>query len=128
MGQVLRYKLNSAAITCLLGLALVIIPFQVRADSKCAGTALAEWLVPGLGYAINDDYDKALIFGGLRWWAINGYMQNSDSENFQEYPDEVFKESKNEDGEDVTDIYLSKEPYYSVAYLRLYTNISLITF
>ncbi len=64
MGQVLRYKLNSAAITCLLGLALVIIPFQVRADSKCAGTALAEWLVPGLGYAINDDYDKALIFGG----------------------------------------------------------------
>ncbi|MEC7165480.1 MAG: hypothetical protein VXW41_06680, partial [SAR324 cluster bacterium] len=127
MGQVLRYKLNSTAIICLLGLGLMMVPFLARADLKCAGTALAEWLVPGLGYTINEDYDKALIFGGLRWWAINGYMQYSDSENLQVYPDEVFKESKNEDGEDVTDIYLSKETYYTMAYLRLYTNISLIT-
>ena len=128
MGQVLRIKLNSAVVICFLGLALMMVPFQARADLKCAGTALAEWLIPGLGYAINDDYDKALIFGGLRWWAINGYMQYSDSENLQAYPDEVFKETKNEDGEDVTDIYLSKETYYTMAYLRLYTNISLITF
>ena len=40
----------------------------------------------------------------------------------------MFKESKNEDGEDVTHIYLSKETYYTMVYLRLYTNISLITF
>ena len=91
MGQVLRYKLNSAAIICFLGLGLMTAPSNARADLKCAGAALAEWLVPGLGYVINDDYDKALIFGGLRWWAINGYMQYSDSENLQAYPDEVFK-------------------------------------
>ena len=29
--------------------------------------------------------------------------------------------------EGYTDIYLSKETYYTMAYLRLYTNISLIT-
>ena len=52
---------------------------------------------PGLGYAINEDYDKALIFGGLRWWAINGYMHIQIAKT-SKYPDEVFKESKNEDG------------------------------
>ena len=51
MGQVLRIKLNSAVVICLLGLALMMVPFQAGADLKCAGTALAEWLVPGLGYA-----------------------------------------------------------------------------
>ena len=109
MGQVLRIKLNAAVVICNLGFFFMMAPSKAHADLKCAVSALAEWLVPGLGYAINDDYDKALIFGGLRWWAINGYMQYSDSENLQAYPDEVFKESKNEDGEDVTDIYLSKE-------------------
>ena len=76
MGQVLRIKLNAAVVIFTLGLLLMMAPSSTRADLNCAGSALAEWLVPGLGYAINDDYDKALIFGGLRWWAINGYMQN----------------------------------------------------
>ena len=78
MGQVLRIKLNSKVIFYFLGLASMMVPFQAHADLKCTGTALVEWLVPGLGYTINDDYDKALIFGGLRWWAINGYMQYLD--------------------------------------------------
>ena len=127
MGQVDRILNRTSSAFLGLVLASLLWPQQAKADLQCAGAALAEVVFPGLGYLINDDYDKALIFGGLRWWSAAGYASYESSPNYQEDSDDIYRETTRADGQVEVDIYLSKETYYANAYARLHTNLTLIT-
>ena len=108
----------------------MMISGQTRAagDWACVGYSLAELVLPGLGYGLMGDFDKMLIFGGLRWSASAKYYDYSNSSRYQEEIDDIYKDSKLENGKTRTDIYYSKETFYGRSYLSIYNNLSFITF
>ena len=97
-------------------------------DWACAGVSLAELVFPGLGYGLMGDFDKMLIFGGLRWGAINKYSSYSQSPRYQDEIEEIFKETDLEEGKKRTDIYYSKETFYGSSYGSIYSNLTYVTF
>ena len=69
-------------------------PSRATESWACAGYALAEYLIPGLGYGLMGDFDKMLIFGGLRWGASAKYYSYSQSPSYQEDIEEIYKETE----------------------------------
>ena len=69
-------------------------PSRAAESWACAGYTLAEYLIPGLGYGLMGDFDKMLIFGGLRWGASIKYYSYSQSPSYQEDIEEIYKETK----------------------------------
>ena len=71
----------------------MMISGQTRAagDWACVGYSLAELVLPGLGYGLMGDFDKMLIFGGLRWSASAKYYEYSNSPRYQEEIDDIYK-------------------------------------
>jgi hypothetical protein len=126
MGQVNTRKLRILAALC--GSLMLLLPQNAQAISKCGTAALAEWLVPGLGYLIIEDYDKAVVFGGLRWWSLTGATTNMMDDDYQSDPDEIYKVTDTGSDETRTDVYLTRETFYGNAYARFYTNMTFITF
>ena len=60
----------------LLSCLFILIHSQVQAKSawNCFFTGVGEWAVPGLGYAITQQWDKTAIFGGLKWYSSFQYL------------------------------------------------------
>ena len=103
-------------------------PSRAAESWACAGYTLAEYLIPGLGYGLMGDFDKMLIFGGLRWGASAKYYSYSQSPNYQEDIEEIYKETELEDDKTRTDIYFSKETFYGRSFASIYSNLTFITF
>ena len=125
--------LQSALLVLGLSLLSMLYPSgQVSAVSRlgCLGAAAGEYFLPGAGYAFTRQWDKAAIFGGLRWIAINQYSSAVNSEYYQKDIDSIYSVIKAEDsdsGKTETSIVLNKETWVADYYGSLYSNLLLIT-
>ncbi len=77
----------------------LLMPVSIYAS--CFWSGVGEVLVPGLGYAINSQWDKASIVGGLRLAAGSEYLSNRYDSNdyYQENIDDVYVVTDKEDSE-----------------------------
>jgi membrane protease YdiL (CAAX protease family) len=116
------------ALTLLL-VSLLGLPERARAVSgwACFGAALAEIYLPGLGYGLLGDWDKALIFGGARWASANKYYTYSESPDYQEEVDQIYRETELSDEKTQLDIYYSRETFYANAHSSIYGNLTFLT-
>ena len=118
---------------CFLVIAVVIGSTQsASAMSRlgCLGMGAAEYLVPGLGYAITKQYDKAIILGGARWIASNQVLLALESPNYQEDPEDIYTTVEAEDsesGKTETTVTLNKETWNVQFYGNLYGNLLFTT-
>ena len=66
----------------LLSCLFILVHSQVQAKSawNCFFTGVGEWAVPGLGYAITQQWDKTAIFGSLKWYSSFQYLDAASSE------------------------------------------------
>jgi len=117
-----------------VGLALWMLTMgtaqAARSGLVCAGAMLGEYLLPGVGYALLGEYDKAVVFGGMRWAALNKYASYASSPNYLKDYRDIYKTEKiTVDGEErqKMDIYLSRETFYGRAYASMYSNLTFAT-
>lgn len=97
---------------------------------KCWGMGVAEFFVPGLGYALTGQYDKALVIGGSRWVTGNHAVNMSEREDYQDDPDDIYvftDAEENEDEKYVTDIYMNRSTWMYNYYGGLYQNLTFFT-
>jgi len=99
-------------------------------DWRCGGISIAESFVPGLGYLINEDFDKAIVFGSLKWGALINYTQATQNENYQEdYNDTIEHKSsdESESGKEELNFYYNKSTYDASLYGTIYQNLMSLT-
>ena len=89
---------------------------------SCIGAFTGEVIFPGLGYGLLGYYDKMLIFGGSRWASLNKYWNYSESKQFEDNPDKIYKYTNLENGKRKIDIYLNKEIFYGNSFNTIYIN------
>ncbi len=96
----------------------------------CLGAGMAEYLVPGLGYALTKQWDKAIFLGGARWIASNHVYVALDSGYYQDDSDEIYKyidADESESGKYETKVYLNKETWTGRYYSSMYADLLLTT-
>lgn len=102
-----------------------------QASWGCTFTAIGEYFLPGLGYAITGQYGKMALFGGGRWIAYNHYFDAIESENYQDDPNEIYRNSEVEDAEGnkktKTEIFMNKETWNANLYATYYSDVGLIS-
>jgi len=105
---------------------------QLSAVSRlgCLGAGVAEYLVPGTGYLLTKQWDKAVAFGGVRWIALSKTQAAFNSGYYQEDPDKIYyitKADKSVSGKDEIRIELNKETWDGNYYANIYGNLLFIT-
>ncbi len=96
----------------------------------CFGAGAAEYFVPGLGYAITLQVDKALILGGGRWYTGRKYSDAADSDDYESDPDKIYRTTDRDDsesGKEEVSIYLNESTWEANYYGNLYSNLLLTT-
>lgn len=96
----------------------------------CFGLGAAEYFVPGLGYAITRQWDKAIILGGARWMSAIKYGEAVESDYYQEDVDDIYDTINADDsgsGKTETTVTLTKETWQANYYGSLYTNLLFTT-
>lgn len=91
---------------------------------------MAEWVVPGLGYGLNGDFDKALIIGGSRWVAQGHYFDLIEHPDYQEDYTTTYDISETNDtesGKYEYRFYLNKQTHQARFYGSLSNNLLLTT-
>ena len=92
----------------------------------CFGMGVAEAFVPGLGYTLTLQIDKALILGGSRWYTRQKYLKAADSEDYVYDPDEIYETTDADESESdktETSVYLNKSTWEGNYYGSLYGNL-----
>lgn len=102
--------------------------FSLMAMSKlaCFGAAVAEAYVPGLGYTLTGQLDKAAIFGGARWAAGFKIGEAMDSPYFQETAEDIYLVEKGDPVNGVPDqtwVYLNQETWNYQFYATISQNM-----
>ncbi|MCP4298500.1 MAG: CPBP family intramembrane metalloprotease [Proteobacteria bacterium] len=95
---------------------------------KCLGAGLAELYIPGMGYAITRQWDKAVILGGSRWFLSGQVLNSIDSDNYQKEPDDIYHIVNEEDsnsGQTEVSVYLNKATWEGQLAGSLYGNLLL---
>ena len=97
---------------------VILVPFSAWGVSSlgCLGATVAEYLIPGLGYAVLGHYDKMIVLGGSRWLAINKYLTYSGSDDYEEYNKKIYKKTELSDGKEQHDFFYSRETYFANAF------------
>ncbi len=96
----------------------------------CLGLGAAELFVPGLGYGISRQWDKAAFIGGSRWIVGSLAYSSYNSEYYQEDPDDIYKTVDGKDtesGNTEIHIYMNKETWDANYYSSLNFNLLLTT-
>jgi hypothetical protein len=114
----------------LLVITLPLSSAQAVSRWGCLGMGLAEVWVPGLGYALTRQWDKALILGGTRWVASEQAYQAYESPYYQADRDAIYHRIEKEDsaiGKEETQIYLNRETWNADFYGSLNFNLLMTT-
>lgn len=93
-------------------------------------SGLLEMFVPGLGYAISGQWDKAAIIGGGKWIASNHLYNSYNSKDIQLNTDEIYQftdTDQSKSGLAETKVYLNKETWKAQFYSNVYSNLLLTT-
>jgi len=96
----------------------------------CLGLGVAEVWVPGLGYAISQQWDKAIVFGTSRLVSSSLAYASYDTPYYQEDPDDIYQIIDSEDSESGKTehrVYLNKETWDANYYSSLNFNLLLTT-
>jgi hypothetical protein len=96
----------------------------------CLGVGAAEVWVPGLGYAISRQWDKAIVFGASRQITSSLAYSSYDSVYYQDNPNEIYQTvagTETESGKTETHVYLNKETWDANYYSSLNFNLLLIS-
>lgn len=97
---------------------------------KCFGAGVAELFVPGLGYGLTSQIDKAVLLGGGRWASANQMINAEESEGFQEDSDDIYvtvDQDASQSGKEETYVYFNKETWTYRYHASLYTNLLFTT-
>ena len=97
---------------------------------SCFGAGIGEAFVPGLGYALNSQFDKAIVLGGSRWYFSGKQYRASEEEDYEDDPDKIYESEDAEDsesGKDETQIYLNRSTWDANYYGSLNFNLLLTT-
>ena len=92
----------------------------------CTGATIAELFIPGVGYLIVNQYEKAAIFGGSRWLASIEAARYRKSEDYEGKTSRIYKYETKGNVEKV-DIFLSRETFYADFYGRLSTDLGFVS-
>jgi len=114
----------------LSAVSLPMMPASAINKWGCLGLGAAELWVPGLGYAISRQWDKALILGGTRWVTSTLAYDAYQSPYYQENSDDIYQTIEKEDsasGKTETNIYLTRETWNADLYGSLNFNLLLTT-
>ena len=117
------YGINHLALGIVIFFCCLPSPASARSISSCWGYGIAEFFVPGAGYGLLRDWEKAGIFGGLRWLSLLNANDNINRRDFEENPEKIYVEKEN-DGELQQDIFLTRETFYGNLALSLYNNLT----
>jgi hypothetical protein len=116
---------------CFLFLCLMIGPDgSLIAISRlgCLGVGAAEVWVPGLGYAITGQWDKAIVFGSSRLITSSLGYSSYNSVYYQDNPDDIYQtvdSAETESGKTETRVHLNKETWDANYYSSLNFNLLL---
>lgn len=105
-------------------------PVYAISRGGCFGAAAAEYAVPGLGYVLTKQWDKAAVFGSARLYTGYKALKAYDSEYYQEDPDDIYEYTpaeESESGKDETTVTMTKETWEANFYGSLYTNLLFVT-
>lgn len=112
-----------------IGLLIVMNATPVHSRSlnyRCLGAWLGETLVPGAGYLYLGHYDKAAAFGIPRWWASSHANYYRNHEDYQDDPEEIYKEGEGDEEGDLH-VYLNKETFLAEQYGSISSNLWMIS-
>lgn len=101
-------------------------PLQARDNFNCWLLAGAEFLIPGMGYAIMQDWDKMVFLGGARWASGMAYVQYASHDDYQEDSDDIYVETGEGDDEELH-IFLNKETFLANTNASIYSNLTYAT-
>ncbi len=99
----------------------VLLP--VSSYASCFWSGVGEVFVPGLGYAINSQWDKALIVGGLRLGTLSEYHSNRRDIDGNTNDVVVTDKEDSASGKPEVDYYLNKETWKAGFYGTQYLNL-----
>jgi CAAX prenyl protease-like protein len=105
-------------------------PLFAISKGGCFGAAAVELFVPGLGYAITRQWDKAAVFGGGRLYSSYRYSEAVSSEYYQEDYDQIYETTDAEDsesGKTETRVTLTKETWEAQYFANLNQNLLFIS-
>lgn len=94
---------------------------------SCFFTTFAEISTPGLGYAITEQWDKAAILGGLRWYSREEALKSINSEFYQRNTDQVYVSTKSAREKTNLIISMNQETWNAEHYSRINFNTALIS-
>ncbi|MBU2648907.1 CPBP family intramembrane metalloprotease [bacterium] len=103
-------------------------PLVAMSRLGCLGAGVAEVWVPGLGYVISRQWDKAIVFGTSRLITSSLAYSAYESEYYQDDPDDIYqtvKKEHTESGKTETRIYLTRETWDADTYSSLNFNLLL---
>lgn len=113
-----------------LGILLIFLYFPAQTSAQtltsCWAIGAAEFLVPGLGYSLSSNWEKAAILGGSRWAALLGFQTFSNDPDYQTELDKVYDQRK-VDGKTHTDVFLNRETFWGNRLLSVYSNLTFVT-
>ncbi|MCP4752824.1 MAG: CPBP family intramembrane metalloprotease, partial [Proteobacteria bacterium] len=96
----------------------------------CLGAGVAEIWVPGVGYVLTRQWDKAAVLGGTRWIAGNKAYNAYESDYYQDDADDIYKTVEKKDsliGKQETRIYMNKETWTVQYYGSIDFNLLMTT-
>ncbi len=105
-------------------------PVFAISKGGCFGAAAAELFVPGLGYAITRQWDKAAVFGVSRYYSAYRYNEAVSSEYYQDDYDEIYDSTDADNsasGKSETRVTLTKETWEAQYFANLNQNLLFIT-
>jgi len=106
------------------------INLYAETNWSCFGSGIGEIFVPGLGYALNSQVDKAILIGGSRWYLNGKTYQAMEEDDYEDDSDKIYEFDSAEDsesGKDETQIYLNRSTWEANYYGSLDFNLLLIT-
>lgn len=119
-------------IGCFLFLSAVATETSLIAMNRlgCLGLGAAEAWVPGLGYVISRQWDKAIVFGTTRMIASGMAYESYNSKYYQDDSDDIYQTVDKDDsasGKEETHIYMNRETWNADFYNSLNFNLLLTT-
>ncbi|MBT4267491.1 MAG: CPBP family intramembrane metalloprotease [Deltaproteobacteria bacterium] len=105
-------------------------PLVAMSRLGCLGLGAAEVWVPGLGYGISRQWDKAIVFGSSRLITSSLAYSSYDTIYYQDDPDQIYQtvdKANTESGKTETRVYLNKETWDANYYSSLNFNLLLIS-
>jgi len=117
-------KIRPLILGILIVLCFVPSPAFALSTLACWGYGIVEVLVPGVGYALLNDWEKAAVFGSTRWITRQNARYYTKQSDYEKDPKKIYVTEKRKDKTTQQDIFLTRSTYYGKFYSSLHQNLT----